>query len=83
MPNVQIEGQAASGLSRSNAGLGRTPLRTVGEKKMNIPTHEQMSEILGQKLASEYPDECVEIGENWELIAEIFFKAGFDAASAD
>ena len=49
---------------------------------MNIPTHEQMSEMLGAKLASDYPEECVETGENWELIAEIFYKAGFEAASA-
>lgn len=50
---------------------------------MNIPTREQMEEILSDKLAKEYPGEGVETGENWELIAEIFFKAGFDAASAD
>lgn len=49
---------------------------------MNIPTNEQMREILSAKLESDYPEECVEIGENWELIAEIFYKAGFEAASA-
>lgn len=48
---------------------------------MNIPTREQMTEILEAKLASEYPDESVENVENWELIAEIFFKAGYEAAS--
>ena len=52
------------------------------EALVNIPTHEQMTEILGSKLASDYPDECVENGENWELIAEIFYKAGFEAAKA-
>lgn len=49
---------------------------------MNIPTHEEMSKILSEKLASDYPDECIELGEAWELIAEIFYKAGFEAASA-
>lgn len=50
---------------------------------MNIPTRKQMTEILEQKLASDYPEESVESGENWELIAEIFYKIGFEAANAE
>ena len=41
-----------------------------------------MEEILSDKLAREHPGWSVECGENWELIAEIFFKVGFEAASA-
>ena len=49
---------------------------------MNMPTLEQMTEILESKLASDYPEECVQNGENWELIAEIFYKLGYEAAIA-
>lgn len=46
---------------------------------MKIPTHEEMLEMLELQLASGYEDEYVELGENWEVIAEVFFKAGFEA----
>lgn len=49
---------------------------------MNTPTHEEMEAMLSAKLEADHPGECVELGENWELIAEIFYKAGFEAASA-
>ena len=48
---------------------------------MNIPTNEQIKQILSEKLDSDYPDECVELGENWETIAAIFYKYGFDSAT--
>ena len=47
---------------------------------MTILTYEQ---ILREKLASDYPDEAIELGENWELIAEIFYKLGYEAAKKD
>jgi len=47
---------------------------------MNTPTHEEMEAMLSAKLKSDHPTEYVELGENWELIAEIFYKAGFEAA---
>lgn len=50
---------------------------------MKMPTRKEILEILETKLASDYPDESVESGENWEIIAEIFFKAGFEAAKAE
>jgi hypothetical protein len=47
---------------------------------MNIPTHEEMEKVLEETLASDYPYESVENGENWQLIAEIFFRLGYDSA---
>lgn len=31
---------------------------------------------MGEKLESDFPGWSVELGENWELIATIFFNAG-------
>lgn len=45
---------------------------------MKVPMYEECKEILAQKLAESYCDESVELGENWELIAEIFYKKGFE-----
>ena len=38
---------------------------------MQIPTNEQMDEILNTGLSEDYPDDCVELGEGWQLIAAI------------
>jgi hypothetical protein len=38
---------------------------------------EQLKKILEEGLAADYPDESVELGENWEIIAKIFFHAGY------
>jgi hypothetical protein len=40
---------------------------------------EQLNKILEEGLAVDHPDESVELGENWEIIAEIFFKAGYES----
>ena len=50
---------------------------------MNVPSTSEMTKLLGEKLAENYPDDCVELGEQWELIAEIFYKLGFAAANAE
>ena len=50
---------------------------------MKIPTDEQMEKLLDEKLASDYPDESIQMGENWELLAEIFYKAGYEAGSKE
>ena len=47
---------------------------------MNIPSRGEITKILEEKLASEFPDESVEAGENWERIAEIFYAVGYEAA---
>jgi hypothetical protein len=47
---------------------------------MNIPDYEQLEEILEASLASDYPESSVGVGENWEIIAEIFYKVGFERA---
>jgi hypothetical protein len=41
---------------------------------------EELEQILSREL-EKYPDECVEMGENWELIAKIFYALGLEAAS--
>lgn len=46
---------------------------------MVLPTNEQMVEILDAGLAEDYPDDSVELGEGWGLIAAVFYKAGFEA----
>lgn len=51
---------------------------------MDFPTAERIEElegILSDKLAKNYPDWSVECGENWELIAEIFYQAGIEDAT--
>ena len=35
-----------------------------------------ISTFLSQQLAEHFPEECVELGENWEVIATIFYNAG-------
>jgi hypothetical protein len=50
------------------------------DRKMNIPDYGQLEEILEASLASDYPEDYVEVGENWEIIAEIFYKVGFERA---
>lgn len=45
-----------------------------------IPTNEEMVKILDAGLEDDYPDDSVEMGEGWELIAAVFFKAGYEAA---
>lgn len=47
---------------------------------LNIPTSDQMEKLLDAKMDSDYPAEYVELGENWEIIAAIFFKAGFESS---
>ena len=34
------------------------------------------AEVLTKVLSEKYPDNCVETGENWELIAKIFYEEG-------
>lgn len=38
-----------------------------------------INEYLSQQLSEYFPDECVELGENWETIATIFYRAGIRA----
>lgn len=35
-----------------------------------------ISDFLSQQLREHFPEECVELGENWEVIATIFYNAG-------
>ena len=37
-------------------------------------------QILHETLLEKYPGECVEMGENWELIAKIFYDLGYEEA---
>lgn len=48
---------------------------------MVLPTPDEMRLILESNLLADYPEECVEIGENWEIIAVIFYTEGYKAAS--
>ena len=45
-----------------------------------MPDYDELNLMLLSRLARDYPDECVQEGKNWELIAEIFFRAGFENA---
>ena len=49
-------------------------------KKLEIPTTDDLEKILSDALAKDHEDEYVEMGENWELIAEIFYRAGYEKA---
>lgn len=39
---------------------------------------ENYEQMLDKVLAEKYPEESIEMGENWELIAKIFYDIGFD-----
>ena len=39
------------------------------------------SDVLSKVLAEKYPDDFVELGENWELIAQIFYDIGLSDGS--
>jgi hypothetical protein len=45
-------------------------------KIYTVINYETLDDILGRILEKEYPDELVELGENWELIATIFYLIG-------
>jgi hypothetical protein len=36
--------------------------------------------MLKGELYINYPEESVELGENWEVIAQIFYKLGYEQA---
>ena len=50
---------------------------------MKIPEMEELQEILNNMLEEHFPDWNVELGENWELMAEIFYRVGYDKACSD
>lgn len=39
--------------------------------------------LLEEAAQREYPDYPIELGENWEIIAEIFYKLGRESVQAD
>jgi len=47
---------------------------------MPLLDNETCDKILEDVLAQpEYEDVCVELGDNWEVIANIFYKKGLEA----
>ena len=47
-----------------------------------MQTDEELDYLLENEL-KKYPDECVELGDNWELIAKIFYSLGYMDALND
>lgn len=50
---------------------------------MEFMTYEEAQNLLNEKLETDYPEDSVELGDRWELIAEIFFKAGYEKAKQE
>ena len=50
-------------------------------EKLEIPTTDELEKILSDALVKDHDGDCVEMGENWELLAEIFYRAGYEKAS--
>lgn len=50
---------------------------------MSALTDVEKLALLNKILKRDHPGVSVELGENWELIAEIFYEAGYDEGYSD
>lgn len=48
---------------------------------MNTPDWDELEDLLIPRLEKDYPDLNIELGEYWEVIAEIFYKLGWEACA--
>jgi len=53
----------------------------MADTRIHLPTPQECHKILEKGLAEDYPEESVELGENWETIALVFYTAGIYAGA--